>query len=132
MICYLGIGSNLGNRENNIKAALKKINSLKATKVLKVSRLIRTMPVGGPKGQEEYLNGAVKLSTGLSALKLLVALKKIERELGRKKAVRNAPRQIDLDILLFGSKIINTKKLIIPHPRMFERDFVLKPLSEVL
>lgn len=130
--CYLGIGSNLGNRKRQIKSAIVKINSLKNTRVLKVSKIIETDPVGGPCGQPKFLNGALKIRTGLLPLALLKKLKKIERELGRVKSVRLGPRAIDLDILFYADKIINKKELIVPHPRMFERNFVLKPLSEII
>ena len=131
-ICYLGVGSNLGNRKLNIKQAVRKINLLKNTKVLKQSPFIQTDPVGGAAGQPKFLNAALKINTGLSPLKLLKELKIIEKELGRRKSVRNAARTIDLDILLYGNRIIREKKLIIPHPRLFLRDFVIKPLAEVL
>lgn len=131
-ICYIGIGSNLGNRRRNIRQAIEKINALKDTKALKVSRLIETKAQGGPRGQPRFLNAALKLKTGLPAKTLLKKFKEIERELGRRAAVRYGPRAIDLDILLYGDKIINTKGLSVPHPRMFERDFVLKPLREVI
>ncbi|MDD2679849.1 MAG: 2-amino-4-hydroxy-6-hydroxymethyldihydropteridine diphosphokinase [Candidatus Omnitrophica bacterium] len=131
-ICYLGVGSNLGNRRLNIKQAVKKINLLEETRVLKQSRLIQTEPVGGEAGQPKFLNAALKISTGLAPLKLLKALKSIEKELGRKKSARNAARTIDLDILLYGDRVTGTKRLIIPHPRMFARDFVIKPLAEVI
>ena len=131
-ICYLGLGSNLGNRRLNIKKAVKKIKLLKTTKVLKQSPLIQTDPAGGPLGQPKFLNAALKINTGLSPLKLLKELKNIEKELGRKKSARNSARIIDLDILLYGDKVIRAKRLIIPHPRMFVRDFVIKPLMEVI
>ena len=132
VICYIAIGSNLGNRQDNIKIAIKKIKALKDTQILKVSKIIETLPVGGPNNQGKFLNGAIKIKTNLSALKLFESLKKIEIDLGRKKTVRNGPRIIDLDILLYGNKFIKSKKLIIPHRRMFERDFVLRPLSELI
>lgn len=131
-ICYIGIGSNLGNRRKNIKSAVEKIGKLKDTKVIKVSKIIETEPVGGPPGQGKYLNGALKISTGLAPKALLKGLQRIEIELGRKKTVRNAPRVIDLDILFYADKIIHTKDLIVPHPRLFERDFVLKPLGQII
>lgn len=130
--CYIGVGANLGNRRKNIKLAIRKITALRKTKVIKVSKLIKSDPVGGPSGQGKFLNGALKIKTKLSALTLLKELKNIERQLGRVRTVRNGPRVIDLDILLYADKIINTKKLIIPHPRMFFRDFVIRPLLEVL
>ncbi len=130
--CYIGVGANLGDRRINIKSAIRKITALKKTKVIKVSKLIRSDPIGGPPGQGEFLNGVLKIKTGLCPLTLLKKLKKIERELGRIKTIPNGPRAIDLDILLCADKIINTKELTIPHPRMFFRDFVIKPLLEVM
>jgi len=131
-VCYLGIGSNLGDRRQNIRIAVNKVNLLKGTKVIKLSRVIETLPVGGPKGQGKYLNAAMKIQTMLSPLLLLKKLKSIEKELGRVKALRFGPRPIDLDILLYEGKIIKTKMLTVPHPRMFKRDFVLKTLTQVL
>jgi len=131
-VCFLGIGSNLGNRRGNIRVALKKIAGLKGTKLIKLSRVRETKPVGGPKGQGKFLNAALKIKTRLLPLSLLKELKKIEKQLGRKKTVRWGPRTIDLDILLYEDKIIQAEKLTIPHPRLMERDFVLKPLLELL
>lgn len=131
-ISYLALGSNLGNRRGNIKKAIQKINLLPKTKVFKQSKLIYTDPVGGPENQQKFLNAALKIQTALSPLTLLKSLKKIEKDLGREKTRRNGPRKIDLDILLYADKIIKKKDLIIPHPRMFKRDFVISPLSEVI
>lgn len=131
-ICYLGVGSNLGNRANYIKLAVKKINSLKGTRVLKESRLFDFAPVGGPVGQRNYLNAALKIQTNFPPVILLKKLKNIESELGRVKTVRFASRVIDLDILLYADRVIKSKRLTIPHARLFERDFVIKPLKEIL
>ncbi len=131
-ICYLGIGSNLGNRKRNISLAIKKINALQNTKVLKSSRVIESLPVGGPAAQDEFLNAVLKIETKLPALTLLRRLKEIESQMGRKKTVRFGPRVIDLDILLYADKVKKSKALTIPHPKMFDRDFVIKPLMEVL
>lgn len=131
-VCYLSIGSNLGNRNKNIRLALKQINSLKRTRYLKLSRIVETDPIGGPKHQRKYLNAALKIKTCLSPVMLIKKLKEIENKLGRSKTVRYGPRIIDLDILFYGDKIVMTKKLKIPHPKIFERDFVLRPLLEVL
>ena len=130
--CYLGIGSNLGDRLKTIKSAVKKINTLKDTKVIKLSKIIETHPVGGPVGQPKFLNAALKISTVLPPRILLKELKNIEKNLGRKKSVRFGPRTIDLDILFYGNEIINSSNLKIPHPRIFERDFVIKPLLEII
>jgi 2-amino-4-hydroxy-6-hydroxymethyldihydropteridine diphosphokinase len=99
---------------------------------LKKSRIIETSPVGGPPGQGKFLNAVLKIDTQLPALVLLGKLKKIEEKMGRKRTVRFGPRIIDLDILLYSDKVMRSKNLIIPHPRMFARDFVIKPLREVL
>jgi 2-amino-4-hydroxy-6-hydroxymethyldihydropteridine diphosphokinase len=131
-VCYLGIGTNLGNRKENIKLAVKKVYALKDTRVLKESKVMESLPVGGPAGQRRYLNAALKIDTQLPALALLRQLKEIESQMGRKKTMRFGPRIIDLDILLYADKVIKSKKLTIPHPRMFERDFVVKPLKEIL
>lgn len=131
-VCYLGVGSNLGNRKKNITSAVKKINALKDTKVIKVSRIIKTRAVGGPKGQPEFLNAALKIKTGLPPAALLKKLKEIERGLGRTEAARWGPRTIDLDILLYGTRSIDKKGLKIPHPRMFGRKFVIEPLLEII
>jgi 2-amino-4-hydroxy-6-hydroxymethyldihydropteridine diphosphokinase len=132
VICYLGIGSNLGNRRQNIRKAIKKINTLKATRVIKESKIFNFPPVGGPAGQRNYLNSVLKIQTKIPALNLLKKLKTIERELGRVKSVRFGSRIIDLDILLYGDKLIKSKALSIPHPRMFKRNFVIKPLIQIL
>lgn len=131
VVCYLGIGSNLGNRRANIKKALDYLKKTKGIKLEKKSWIYETKPIGGPH-QGKFLNAAVKIQTSLSPILLLRTLKKIEKTLGRTKTVRFGPRPIDLDILLYGNKIINQKDLVIPHPRMFEREFVLKPLREII
>jgi 2-amino-4-hydroxy-6-hydroxymethyldihydropteridine diphosphokinase len=130
-ICYLGIGSNLGARRKNIQEAIKLINNLKNTKVIKVSKIIETEALGGPP-QGKFLNAAIKVQTSLNPPTLLKQLKRIEKDLGRRKTVRFGPRTIDLDILLYGNKIINRKELKVPHPRMWEREFVMEPLRQII
>lgn len=131
--CYLGIGSNLGNRRENIKQALQKLNALKATKVILLSKIIETEPVGGPSGQNKFLNAALKIKTSIGPLILLKKLKEIEKELGRTNGyISNGPRTIDLDILFYGDKVMNRKDLKIPHPKAFGREFVTRPLWEIL
>lgn len=127
--CFIGIGSNLGNREKNIRSAIEFLKKVKI-KVLKESRLISTKPVGGPK-QGKFLNAVLKVETKLSPLNLLKTLKAIEEKLGRVETIKNGPRTIDLDILLYEDRIIKTPQLTIPHPRMHKRNFVLKPLTEI-
>lgn len=131
-LCYLGIGSNLGERSKNIKLAIQKINHLEDTQVIKASSIIETEAVGGPAGQGRFLNAVLKIRTALPVFSLLKKLKDIEKKLGRFRTVRFGPRTIDLDILLYGNKVIASKKLELPHPRMFERDFVIVPLLELL
>ncbi len=132
VICYVGVGSNLGDRRKNVWQAIREIGNLENTRIIKTSSFFDTTPVGGPVGQPRFLNGVIKLKTSLQPGKLLEALQRIEIGLGRRRTVCNGPRTIDLDILLFGERFIQKKGLIIPHPRMFERDFVLGPLLEVL
>jgi len=123
----------LGNRKNNIKLALQKINRIKDTRIIEVSKIIESEPLGGPAKQGKFLNACLKIKTSLAPLTLLNKLKKIEAQLGRPiKHSRFGPRTIDLDILFYGDKIINRKELKIPHPRILERKFVLKPLLEIL
>ena len=131
VVCYLGIGSNLGNRRKNIKKALDYLAKTKGIKIEKTSRIYETEPVGGP-AQRKFLNAAIKIKTSLTPQLFLKIIKKIEKDLGRRKTVRFGPREIDLDILLYGNKIIKRRDLTIPHPRMFEREFVLKPLREIV
>lgn len=129
-IAYIGIGSNIGDKQLNCENAILKLDSLKNTKILNRSTLYRTEPVGGPP-QEDYINGVVKVETDMTPLELLAAVKKIEDEMGREPSPRNYPRVIDLDILLYDDVVIREEKLTIPHPRMRERDFVLKGLNEI-
>jgi 2-amino-4-hydroxy-6-hydroxymethyldihydropteridine diphosphokinase len=128
---YLALGSNLGDRAATIAAALKAVARLPGTRVLKVSRLIETAPVGGPPGQGPVLNGAATIETDLAPPDLLAALKRIERDLGRTSGPRWGPRPIDLDILLYADLVLDAPALVIPHPRLRERRFVLEPLAEI-
>lgn len=129
--CYLGLGSNLGDRRKNIEMALDYLTRTKGIKIEKTSRIYETEPVGGPR-QGKFLNAAIKVETSFGPRAILKIIKKIEKDLGRKKRMRWGPREVDLDILLYGNKVIKTKGLVIPHPRMFEREFVLRPLREIL
>ncbi|VAX35083.1 2-amino-4-hydroxy-6-hydroxymethyldihydropteridinepyrophosphokinase [hydrothermal vent metagenome] len=128
-IVYLGIGSNLGNRRKNIEKAYTLLEK-KNIYIIKKSSLIETNPVGGPP-QGLFFNGVIKVETDLSPHNFLKTLQSIEVELGRQKTVRNGPRLIDLDILFYDDIKINTPKLTIPHPRIFEREFVLIPLKDI-
>ncbi len=127
--CFIGVGSNLGDREKNIRIAINLFKKAKIN-ILKKSHLIETKPVGGPK-QGKFLNGVLEVETTLEPQKLLKTIKLIEQKLGRVKTVKNGPRTIDIDILLYENKVLKTPQLIIPHPRMHERNFVIKPLKEI-
>src|SRR4030042_657509 len=127
-IAYLGLGSNLGDRKYNLARALELLMNYLV--VEQVSSIYETEPVGY-KEQPLFLNAVCRVSTELSAQKLLRLAKKIEAELGRKPSFPNAPRPIDIDILFYGHEVINDKELTVPHPRLVERAFVLVPLAEI-
>ena len=127
---YLGIGTNIGDREENLKSALISLNLLPMTKVTAVSKVYETEPVGFA-NQEDFLNIAVEIETELTAQNILGACLGIEAGLGRIRNIKNGPRIIDIDLLLYEDKKYNTPSLILPHPRMFEREFVLKPLLDI-
>lgn len=129
-IAYIGLGSNLGDREKNIAKAINLLKQVKRIKVRKVSSLHETEPEGC-KEQNKFLNGALELETSLSPRELLRVLQGIERKLGRKRVIKWGPRTIDLDILLYGDLKIDEENLKIPHPQMEKRDFVLIPLEEI-
>ena len=130
-IVYLGIGSNVGDRQANMEKALGLLREYKEIEVEAVSDWIETEPVGGPP-QGKFLNGALRIQTDLLPLELLGRLKMIERRLGRQKAEPNAPRPMDLDILFYDDVVIvEGKRLHIPHPRMAVRRFVLEPLCQI-
>jgi len=128
---YIGVGSNLGDRKSNIEKAIELVKLIKGVKMERASSVYETEPVGGPP-QGKFLNGVLKIKTTINPFKLLGELRKIEKHLGRKRRIKNGPRAIDLDILLFGKKKIDTKSLKVPHPRMHKREFVLRGLRELL
>ena len=128
-IIYLGLGSNLGDREGNIKEALKRLGSAAVT-IQKVSSFYETEPCGGP-SQCNYINAAAKAFTPLPPERLLVTVKEIERGMGRTAGPRNGPRTIDIDILLYDELVLKTENLEIPHSRMHERAFVLRGMAEI-
>jgi len=126
---YLGLGSNLGDRDKNLNQALEELTAV-GLEIEKVSRFIETDPVGGvPQGK--FLNAALKAQTQWSPENLLARIKAIETKMGRRDTGRNGPRVIDIDILLYDRVVMTTPQLTIPHPRMHERDFVLTPLKEI-
>ena len=126
----LGIGSNEGDRGENIRRALESLRRWGAIEVVRVSALLETAPVGGPP-QGRCLNAAAEVLTTLEPRPLLDALQSVEASLGRTRGVRFGPRPIDLDILLYDDRIVSEPGLEIPHPRMLERAFVLEPLAEI-
>jgi 2-amino-4-hydroxy-6-hydroxymethyldihydropteridine diphosphokinase len=125
---YLGIGTNLGDRLQNLQYALAALPE--SVRVVKASRIYETAP-WGYLDQPNFLNQVVEVETSLTPLDLLGALKRIEQHLGRQQTFRYGPRQIDIDILLYGRQVIEAPGLQIPHPRFHERAFVLVPLAEL-
>ncbi|NLD47395.1 MAG: 2-amino-4-hydroxy-6-hydroxymethyldihydropteridine diphosphokinase [Clostridiaceae bacterium] len=128
---YLSLGSNMGDREKNLRIAVKLISRIDRTYLCYVSGIYETEPVGY-REQGYFLNMAVSLDTDLSPQTFLKELQHIESILKRERKIHWGPRTIDIDILLYGGLEINSPELVIPHPRMFERAFVLVPLKEVL
>ena len=126
---YVGLGANLGNAAQAVREALQHIAALPQTALMRHSSLYRTTPIGadGP----DYVNAVAEVATGLSALELLAQLQQLELQAGRRRPYRNAPRTLDLDLLLFGDGRIESAALTVPHPRMRERAFVLVPLAEI-
>jgi 2-amino-4-hydroxy-6-hydroxymethyldihydropteridine diphosphokinase len=129
-IAYLSLGSNLGDRMHYLKNAIQALDSDPNIKVLATSSVYETDPVGYT-DQGKFLNMAVKIETSLVAKELLETCLKIEKSLGRVREIKWGPRTIDLDILLYNNENIETDRLIIPHPRMHERLFVLIPILEI-
>ena len=125
---YLGLGTNIGDREKNLKIALEEIS--KTANITKKSSIHETKPEG-VKDQGDFLNMAIEIETTMPPTDLFKRLQKIEKTMGRVKTIKNGPRIIDIDILLYEDLKINEPELVIPHPRMHERQFVLKPLSEI-
>ena len=126
---FLGLGSNLGNRQDNITHAITELKEHKID-VERIATTIETDPVGGPP-QGKFLNTVVKIQTALTAEQLLDLTQSIEKKLGRVRTQVNGPRTIDIDILLYNNQEVSTPRLTIPHPRMKEREFILKPLKEI-
>ena len=130
MKAYLGIGTNIGDRMQNLQDALDALNLLPLTYVTDVSNVYETDPVGYD-NQDDFLNIVVEVETELNADNLLGACLGVESGLGRIRIIKNGPRIIDIDLLLYGDEVKNTQTLILPHPRMIERNFVLKPLLDL-
>ncbi len=127
---YIGLGSNMGDKWDNINEALKKMSLDDDIKVIEVSTLIETRPYGYEE-QDDFLNGAVHITTLYSPAELLKCLSEFENLAGRKREIHWGPRTLDLDILFYDDIILDTRELTIPHFDMINRDFVLKPLNEI-
>ena len=130
-IVYLGIGSNVGNKEKNCREAIDLLNSEQKIEVTGASSLYITEPVGGPE-QDDYLNGVIKIETDLLPRQLINTIKDIESKMGRiVYDEKNQPRIIDVDILFYEDLVIKKEGLEVPHPRMHQRAFVLRGFSEI-
>jgi len=127
---FLGLGSNLGYRIGNINEALRRLDEIPGIKIERASSLYETEPVGLRK-QPDFINAVAEVSTSLSPAELLHAVMQVEKDMGRVRTVHWGPRTIDIDILIYDDVSVNTPELVIPHPRMQERAFVLVPLYEI-
>lgn len=127
---FLGLGSNLGDRAATLRAAITALDAAPGVRVTRISSLYETPP-WGPVPQGPYLNACIGVETTLSARALLELGLAIERDHGRERAIRWGPRTLDIDLLLYGSDHVDEDGLIVPHPRMAERAFVLVPLAEI-
>lgn len=129
MIAYIGIGANLGDARANVADALARLGALPGTTLVRASACYRTAPVDS--SGDDYINAVACIDTGLTAHALLDALLAIELAHGRERPYRNAPRTLDLDLLLYGDERSASATLTVPHPRMHERAFVLVPLLDI-
>jgi 2-amino-4-hydroxy-6-hydroxymethyldihydropteridine diphosphokinase len=129
-LAYVGIGSNLQDPVLQVESAFDELQKLPQTRLVNRSSLYRSRPMGYA-AQPDFVNAVAALETSLRAPDLLEALQKLEERHGRQRSFANAPRTLDLDILLYGDQTFAEKDLTIPHPRMHERAFVLKPLLEI-
>ena len=127
---FIGLGANLDRPTERVRAGLQALDHLRETRLAAVSSLYRTAPVGYL-DQPDFINAVARLETALTARALLEALLGIEREQGRVRAFANAPRTLDLDLLLYGDTVVSEPGLTIPHPRMQERAFVVVPLADI-
>lgn len=130
-IAYIGLGSNLNNPKNQLKSALKFLNSISHSKLIAYSSFYHSIPQSEIK-QPEYLNAVARLDTALNPYRLLSELQNIEKQQGRIRTHQKwGPRCIDLDLLLYANAVISNSNLTVPHPHLSERDFVLYPLLEI-
>ena len=129
-LAYVGVGANLGQPARQVEQALAELDRMPQSRVLKRSSLYRSAPVGYA-DQPDFVNAVAQLETGLAAERLLTELQEVEARHGRSRSFANAPRTLDLDLLMFEALQTKSARLTLPHPRMHERAFVLKPLVEV-
>ena len=127
--CYIGIGANLGDAQETVRRAIELLGELPQTRLVAQSSLFSTAPIDS--SGDDYINAVARIDTQLQPVALLHALQTIEQDFGRERPYRNAPRTLDLDILLYGQQVITSKSLTVPHPRMTLRAFVLIPLLQV-
>ncbi|HJV81222.1 2-amino-4-hydroxy-6-hydroxymethyldihydropteridine diphosphokinase [Noviherbaspirillum sp.] len=127
--CHIGIGSNLGDARANVERAIERLKQLPQSTLSAQSSLFRTAPIDA--GGDDYINAVVRVDTALPPEELLTALRAIEQDFGRERPYQNAPRTLDLDLLLCGRQTISSPSLTVPHPRMTQRAFVLIPLLQI-
>ncbi|MCX5849883.1 MAG: 2-amino-4-hydroxy-6-hydroxymethyldihydropteridine diphosphokinase [Deltaproteobacteria bacterium] len=130
IICYIGIGSNLGNALKNCQYAVENLSLSRGIEITGVSSFYKTEPVG-IENQNYFVNAVVEIKTILSARNILETLHNIENDMGRKREMKGGPRIIDIDLLFYGRDVIREADLIVPHPEIHERRFVLEPLCEI-
>ena len=128
-LVYISIGSNLGDREEQILRSVHELRSF--SRVKKISTLRETDPVGPILDQPKFLNAVVEIETEYSPHEVIQELLRIEQEMGRVRVEKGGPRNIDLDLVVYGNDVVNEEALIVPHPHMHERRFVLEPLAEL-
>jgi 2-amino-4-hydroxy-6-hydroxymethyldihydropteridine diphosphokinase len=131
IISYIALGSNLGNRLEHLQVGAQLLEAHQGIRITGKSRIFETEPVGGPDNQGAYLNAVVKLKSQFTARHLLDVLLEVEHQRGRVRSERWGPRTLDLDLLIHGLEIIDEPGLIVPHPRLHERAFVLEPLGDL-
>ncbi len=130
VVAYIALGANLGELQEAVRAAMAALDQLPETRLLKTSSLYLTAPVGLLE-QPDFVNAVASVETRLPPVALLEALLALEQDQGRVRTIANAPRPLDLDILLYGDAVLQTPRLTLPHPRMHLRAFVLVPLAEI-
>lgn len=128
---FIGLGSNLGDRRAALDSAIRDFEQSPDIEVIRRSSFYETVPEGGPPDQPNYLNAVAELRTALGPRELLTRLLEIEARHGRQRSVPAGPRTLDLDLLLYGMRVVVTHDLVIPHPRMWQREFVMRPLAEI-